>query len=441
MSLRSWIGNFAVDLIVKATSTFRNPSRPWLDFFGGGDTWAGKSVHVDSALQVATFWACVRLLSQTIGTLPFGLYQKTQAGGRDPLPKHPLYVVLHDQPNADQTAAEFWEGITASLCIWGNGYAEKITSSAGIVGLKPLPAQCVTVFRNDAGALRYRVSDRGKTTEFPEEKIFHVRGFGLGGDVGLSPLGFARQTLGAAMAADEAAARTFANGMRPGGFLMYDKTLTQEQRDQAKKTLIDPFVGAENAAKIGILEAGFKWQDVMMKPEDAQLLQTRSFQIEELCRWLGVPPILVGHSSAGMTAWGSGIEQIILGWLQLGLRPYLTRIEQAVKRALITPADRSKGIYAELNFEGLLRADSAGRAALYSTFAQNGIMSRNEIRSRENLPRMDGGDMLTVQVNLTPINQLGKQDAGAQAARTAFMNWLQPETAEPGQRPKLEVVK
>jgi HK97 family phage portal protein len=243
--------------------------------------------------------------------------------------------------------------------------------------------------------------------KLPESKVFHIRGFGIGGDVGLSPLAFARQTLGSALATEEAAARVFANGMRPQGFFTVEKVLTQEQRAQAKSVLIDPYQGSQNAGKSGILEAGFKWQDVQMPAEDAQLLQSRQFSVEEVCRWLGIPPILVGHASAGQTMWGSGVEQIMLGWLTLGLRPYLARIEQSIKRSLLAPSER-KVLYPEFTVEGLLRADSAGRANLYSTFAQNGIMTRNEIRALENLPSEEGGDVLTVQVNLQNISNLAE---------------------------------
>jgi HK97 family phage portal protein len=208
------------------------------------------------------------------------------------------------------------------------------------------------------------------------------------------------------MAADEAAARTFANGMRPGGFFTFDNTLTGEQREQVRAALIEPYQGAENAGRIGVLEAGFKWQDVMMPPHDAELLATRAFHVEEICRWFGVPPVLIGHSPQGQTMWGSGVEQIMLGWLTLGLRPYLTRIEQAIKRSLITQGERSK-LYAEFTIEGLLRADSAGRAEMYSKLAQVGAITPNQICDRENFPRFEGGDAHLVNSSLVPLERLG----------------------------------
>lgn len=416
----------------------------WATFLGG-ENWAGKSVTIDTALQVSTFWSCVRLTASVIGSMPLGLYKKDALGGRVSQTANPLYGVLHDMPNAEQTAVEFWEGIVAGILCWGNAFAEKVTDPSGLLALKPpmLPGQ-VIVERKKEGSLVYKFWDRGKYVEFPEEKIFHVKGFGFGGDVGLSPLTYARQTLSTSMATDEAAARTFSNGMRPGGFFTYDKTLTSDQRDQAKKVLIDPYMGASNAHKIGILEAGFKWQDVMMNPEDAQMLESRAFNVEEICRWLGTPPILVGHSSQGQTMWGSGVEQIVLGWLTLGLSPYLKRIEQSIWRSLLTSNERQEKLYAEFNTDYLLRADSAARSALYTAMAQNGIMTRNEIRAKENLPRAEGGDILTVQVNLTDLAKLGQATPAAAAARAALINWLREGETESGDKkspPRLELVK
>lgn len=384
--------------------------RIWRQFFGI-ESWSGKSITPDTAMQVATFWACVRLIAETVATLPLGLYTKADDGGRHSRSDHALYVILHDSPNADQTAVEFWEAIVACVCIWGNAYAEIVRrGDGGVAALLFLRPDLMTVYRDQHGAIRYRYADCFGEREFASDDIFHVRGFGMGGDLGLSPLTYARQTLGTAIATDEAAARAFANGMRPGGFFTYEgkQALTPEQRAQARTVLVDPYQGAENAGKIGILEAaaGFKWQDVAIPPKDAELLLTRQWHVEEICRVFRVPPVLVGHAANGVTAWGTGIESLMLGWLTLGLRPYLTRLEQAIKRWLISPADRST-VYAEFNVEGLMRADSEGRAKLYGVLAQNGVTTRNEIRARENLSRMPGGDVLTVQAALVPLDQLG----------------------------------
>ena len=394
--------------------------RVWTAFFGT-ESWAGKPVTPDTAMQIATFWACVRLIAQTIATLPLGLYERQADGGRTAATGHPLYSLLHDAPNADQTAVEFWEALTAHILVWGNAFAEIARSGERIVALNLLRPDLISVHRTEAGDLHYRFSDTNGVREYAEGDIFHVRGFGFGGDLGLSPVAQARQTLGAAIATDEAAARTFANGMRPGGFFTYQApdgkpaTLTPEQREQARAKLIEPYTGSVNAGRIGILEGGFKWQDVTIPPKDAETLATRAFHIEEICRWFGVPPILVGHNPQGQTMWGSGIEQVMLGWLTLGLRPYLTRIEQAIKRRLIAPAARAT-LYAEFTVEGLLRADSTGRAEIYSKLMQVGGITPNQIADRENLPRFEGGDRRFVNSTLVPIELAGQRVGRVQPA-------------------------
>jgi len=377
----------------------------WATFLGV-DSYAGKPVTPDRALQLATVWSCVRLLSETIATLPLGVFEKNAEGHKQAATGHPLYKLLHDQPNADFTAVEFWEGVVACLCLWGNAYAEKSTSAGEIRALTLLRPECMTVDRDENGALRYTYTGDGERRVYREGSIFHVRGFGAGLDTGLSPIAFARQTLGTAMAADEAAAKMFANGVRPTGVLTIDQVLKAEQREQLKKAIVEPMAGSANAGGIFTLEAGMKFQPITMNPEDAQMLETRAFHVEEICRWFRVPPFMIGHSEKS-TSWGTGLEQQMIAFLTFALRPYLARIEQAVKRQLLSPVERLR-FFAEFNLEGLLRADSQGRAALYNTFAQNGINTRNEIRARENLPPMPGGDVLTVQSNLVPLDQLGR---------------------------------
>lgn len=377
----------------------------------------------DVALQLGAVWSCVRLLSETIGTLPLGVYRKAADGGRESQTDHGLYDLLHDSPNADQTAAEFWEACIACLSLWGNFYAE-IDRGAGdrIVALNFLRPDRMQVSRDRNGARTYRYSDPDGRRDYAEADVFHVRGFGLGRDVGLSPISYARKTLGLARDTDTAASSAMRNGTWPGGFLIVPGKPTREQKKDLRETFIDPITGPSGTARAGILEQGMDWKDAQgMPPEDLQLLQARSFAVEEICRWFRVPPFMVGHTEKS-SSWGTGLEQQMIGFLTFSLRPYLTRIEQAVKKQLIKPSER-KSIYAEFNLDGLMRADSAGRAALYSTFAQNGISTRNEIRARENMPKAEGGDVLTVQSNLVPLDQLGTA-GGDQQARSAFANWL-----------------
>lgn len=417
MSILQWIGR-KIGLL---------DGEAWRAFYDTG-TWAGEPITPETAMQVSAFWACVRLISQTVGSLPLGIYERQADGSRKLQPDHPLYRLVHDAPNANQTAVEFWEGVLGSVCIVGNAFAEKKRNGQGqVVSLEPLCSDWMTVELTSAGAIRYRYRDPQRDERvLSQEQVFHVRGFGTGGLVGLSPIAFARQSLSSSRAAERAAASIFANGMRPSGWLLYKGgTLTPEQREQARKVLIEPMTGAANAGKTGILEADFDYRQATLSPEDSQMIETRSFSVEDVCRWLGVPPILIGHASQGQTMWGSGIEQIVIGWLTLGLRTYLIRTEQAIKRQLLRP-DEQATLYPEFSVEGLLRADSTARANFYSTMAQNGIMTRNEIRSKENLPAMEGGDVLTVQVNLTPLADLGSAPADpAQQLRAAMLALMQ----------------
>lgn len=378
-----------------------------------GDTWSGKDVGASGAMQLSAFWASVRLNAETIGSLPLPIYERQSDGSKKPVSDHKLYSVLHDSPNADQSAAEFWESQVISLCIFGNAYSLKDKRDDGsIISLTPLSAApgAMNRRRDERGVLRYSFTHRGKRyIDRTEDDIFHIRGFGddgLGG--GLSTIAFARQSLSIGEAVGSSAGATFRNGMKSSIFFTAPAgvKLTEPNRKDFRETFIDPYVGGE-AVNAGLLEHGFDVKAVSLPPKDAELLMTWRFSVEDICRWLRVPPVLIGHAGEGQTMWGSGIEQIMLGWLTLGLRPQLTRIEQAIKKRLIIPAERGR-IFAEFNVEGLLRADSAGRAALLSSLSQNGLLTRNEGRALDNRPPMPGGDFLTVQSALVPLEMLPK---------------------------------
>lgn len=375
------------------------------EVIGGTDSWSGERVSVQGALNLSAFWACARITSQTIATLPLTIYERKANGDKVPAPNHVLYRLLHDSPNADQTAVEFWEGRVLGLCTTGNGYAEKIEGRGGLIALNPMPADTI-VRRMESGALEYRFYDRGKEEKLPEEKVFHIKAFG-DGDVGMSPVEYARQTLGIAIATEKAAGQTFSKGMRAKGFFTFPQKLDPEQREQARKNFAERYSGPD-APGVGILEAGVDFKAVNISPKDAELILSRRFNVEEICRWLGVPPIVIGHAAEGQTMWGSGVEQIMQSWLTLGLRPYLKRIEQAISKRLLKPAEQLR-YFAEFNVEGLLRANSQGRAEFYSKMVQSAGMTPNEMRSKENLPPMDGGDQLLINSTLIPLALAGKK--------------------------------
>jgi HK97 family phage portal protein len=366
---------------------------------------SGKDVTLRSALQLSAAWSCVRLLSETIGTLPLGVYRRAADGSKQPDTSHPLYALLHDSPNADQTAAEFWEAKVGELCTAGNGYAEKTVSGRRLVSLERMPAD---VRRDKDGQRVYDFNDRGKPETLPEDKVFHLRGFGLGGDKGLSPISYARETMGTAIASEEAAGKLMANGLQQALVIDSGKARLDKEQRADLMALFTKFAGSSNAGKVLVLEKDMKPVSLAFNPDDAQLLETRSFHVEEICRWFRVPPFMIGHTEK-TTSWGTGLEQQMIGFLTFSLRPYLTRIEQAVKKQLISPEDRAAGVFVEFALEGLLRADSQGRAEYLSKKLQNGALMPNEWRALDNQPPVDGGDQLFVNSTLVPLDQAGQR--------------------------------
>ncbi len=390
-------------------------------------TWAGESAEPDSALQLATAWACVRLNARTVGALPRALFiGKKGSAARKAAYDHVLYRILHDSPNADQTAMEFWEGMATCLNLRGNGYAEKDVGMASgkLVGLTPFPVDDVRVFRDQDGRRRYKISGSGsRYNDLGEDRVFHLRGFGAGGLAGLSPLEYGRQTVAGSLAADRSAAGTFKSGLQLAGFIEMETgvKLKDGQREDLV-AMFEKFSASGKPGKFMPLDPGMSFAPLAMKPSDAQLLETRSFNIEEICRWFGTPPILIGHAPKGQTMFGSGVEQVMLAWLALFLGSELERIEQAIEKQLLTAAEKVD-MFVEHNVDALLRSDSSGRAAIMSVQAQNGLRTRNELRAKENMPAMPGGDVLTVQSNLMPLDKLGA-GGGEQNARSAMANWL-----------------
>lgn len=380
--------------------------------FEDSATGAILEMSKEKAMQLSTVFACVRLISETVGTLPCVVYRREGDQGKMADLDYPLYDLLHDSPNADFTNVEYFERLTADLCLWGNHFSEISRGvSGGIVALTGLEPALVNVGRDITGTLRYQYADpyRG-WREIPEDDMFHVRGFGKTNDdvLGLSPISCARISLDIAASSDAVAANTYKNGMRPSGVASTDRILTDAQREQERAWMEKAASGSRKAGGLLMLEAGYKYQQVSMSPADAQMLENRSFNVEDICRWFMVPPHMVQHTQNN-TSWGSGIEQQSQGFATYTLRPYLSRIESAIRKKLIPLKDR-KIYLAEFNLEGLLRADSAGRAAHYSTSLQNGWMNRNDVRAKENMGKIPGGDVYTVQANLLPLDKIGDME-------------------------------
>jgi HK97 family phage portal protein len=404
----------------------------------------GKIISPNSALSINAAWACVWLIADTISTLPFLLKQRTAPGltfGTNAL-NNPLYTVLNQTPNQDMTASDFWQFMVASDLLWGNGYAFKTRNVNGdVINLDPIRPEYMVPYRQlipgtepKKYVIRYRYYSPIESLDFAADDIFHLKGKTMDGLVGLSPIQYARNSLGIAVAAEEATSDVFRNGMRAGGFVKSDKWLKKDNRDQFHESLEEFQTGKKRAGGFFVLEGGMDFEPLTMNPQDVQLLASRQFAVEDVCRWFGVLPVLIGHAASGVTAWGSGIEQLLLGWLSLGLRPYVRRIEQTCDRSLIQIADRPK-YYTTIDTDDLMAADSAARGALYSTFGQNGIMTRNEMRAREDLPPLPGGDDLTVQSNLVPIEKLGEMGGQPTAAPIEGGSGKKPPPALPAPPP------
>lgn len=389
----------------------------------------GQTVSPSSALTLSAVWACSWLNARTLASLPFDLKRYDVSGRATLETENPLYDVLRWQPNADMEALIFWTAIWISEQMWGTGYAQIKRSAGRVVALEFLLPQYVTTYQDDKKRIRYAYDDPYDTRDLAAADVFRVFTRTLDGLTGASVIEFARNSLGLAQSGELVASKTFKRGLNASGYLTKDKFLTPEQRAQIR-TSLDEFTGdSDSAGGTMVLEGGFSYNQLSLKPLDAELLASRQFSVEDVCRWFGVPPILIGHAAEGQTMWGSGIEQIFGGWARLSLRPYLTAASQAVRSKLVLPQDRPF-LFAEFDLDDLLAADSQARAALYASLGQNGVMTRNEMREREGLSKMDGGDTLTVQSNLVPLDQLGNGTAAgggspaSEKARNALREFL-----------------
>ncbi|TPW28641.1 phage portal protein [Martelella alba] len=372
---------------------------------------AGEVVTPDNALGLSAVWACANLVSGTISSLPFEVYRKGSDGYAAVAGDHPLHGVIHENPNYDQTALDFWDYLGLSIELRGNGFAAVKRSGGRVTALEPIHPGAMHVRRLASGALEYRWNDEsGKGHTGTDRDVLHIRGPGGNPLGGMSTLQFGHNAFSAALAAERAAGGMFRNGLRPSGVFTFEDWLTQEQRTVAEEKLIEKYVGAMNAGRPIILEGGTKYQNLSISPEDAQMLETRQFSIEEICRFFQVPPVLIGHAGSA-TAWPTSVEQQIIMFQTFYLRKRLKRIEQAVTKQLLTAEDRAQGYSARFNMEGLLRGDSAARSGFYQTMTNIGAMTINEVRARENMRAIAGGDVPRMQMQNVPITETGK-DAG-----------------------------
>lgn len=363
-------------------------------------------VTEDSAMQLSAVWACVRLLSETVASLPVNVYRKT-AKGRDLAPDHWLSLLMDRKPNRYQTKVEFFETLMLNLALHGNAYA-KITKVGGqIRSLLPLMASQIETKLLPDGSVVHLYHADGNVDVLSAESVWHVKLYG-NGIVGKSPLAFGRNMFGIAQAAEQSVSKIYANGGKPSGVLSFDRLLTKEQRASVRENFATLTTGTDD--RLLVIEQGMKFDAVSMSPQDIELLASRKHQIDEIARWFGVPSILINQNE-GSTTLGSSTAEIISGFYKLNLRPYLERIEASVKTWLFTP-DEANQYEFEFDFEGLLRSDLKSRLEGYRTAVAGTILTPNEVRRIEGWPRVEGGDVLLSQVNMTPIDKLGLQAPG-----------------------------
>lgn len=381
-------------------------------FYMGGTT-SGKAVTERSAMQMTAVYSCVRILAEAIAGLPIHLYKYKPDGGKEKAIDHPLYLLLHDEPNPEMSSFVFRETLMTHLLLWGNAYAQVIRNGRNeVVALYPLMPNKMTVDRDEQGQLYYEYqrsndeapTSKGSTVVLKPADVLHIPGLGFDGLVGYSPIAMAKNAIGMAIACEEYGAKFFANGAAPGGVLEHPGTIKDPQR--VRESWQSTFGGSGNSNKIAVLEEGMKYTPIGISPEQAQFLETRKFQINEIARIFRVPPHMVGDLEKSSF---SNIEQQSLEFVKYTLDPWVIRWEQSIQRTLLTPEEK-KLYYVKFNVEGLLRGDYQSRMNGYAIGRQNGWMSANDIRELENLDRIpaeEGGDLYLINGNMLPMRDAG----------------------------------
>ena len=381
-------------------------------FFMGGST-SGKRVNERSSMQMTAVYSCVRILSEAVAGLPLHMYRYTDNSGKEKAAEHPLYFLLHDEPNPEMTSFVFRETLMTHLLLWGNAYSQIIRNGKGeVIALYPLMPDRMNVERDSKGQLYYEYTVsmddaptvKGSTVILPPSEVLHIPGLGFDGLVGYSPIAMAKNAIGMAIACEEYGAKFFANGAQPSGVLEHPGTLKDPSR--VRESWQSTFGGSHNANKVAVLEEGMKYTPISISPEQAQFLETRKFQINEIARIFRVPPHMVGDLEKSSF---SNIEQQSLEFVKYTLDPWVSRWEQSMARSLLTPEEK-KQYFMKFNVDGLLRGDYQSRMNGYAVGRQNGWMSANDIRELENLDRIPeelGGDLYLINGNMMPLSMSG----------------------------------
>ena len=378
-----------------------------VDFIGNSNS--GVQVDELRALQTSAVYACVKILAETVASLPLHLFKKGKGGKSEMAEQHPLFSCLYEMPNDEMTSFEFREMMMTSLLLWGNAYARKIRKNGHVTELWYLKPQLMTVERDtQTGRIKYTYSDdiTNQTYEYKPDQIFHVKGLSLDGVTGLSPISQAREAVGLSLATEEYGAKFFGNGARPGGVLEHPGILKDPEK--LRESWNKVYQGTRNSHKVAVLEEGMKYHTIGIAPEDAQFLETRKYQVNEICRIFRVPQHLVGDLER---ATFSNIEHQSIEFVQHTIRPWLVRWEQAISRSLLDEKERLL-YFSRFNVDGLMRGDYKSRMEGYAIGRQNGWLSANDIRHLEDLPpipKEQGGDAYLVNGNMTTVSKENKE--------------------------------
>lgn len=378
-----------------------------------GRTTSGKTVNERTALQTTAVYACVRILSETIASLPLHVYRYTE-GGKAKDTEHVLYTLLHDEPNPDMTSFVFRETLMSHLLIWGNAYAQILRDRSGqVIGLYPLLPDQMSVHRSEKGKLYYvynryeednpNFQEKGSIV-LSQEEVLHIPGLGFDGLIGYSPIALAKNAVGMTLACEEYGASFFGNGANPGGVLEHPGILKDPGKVRDSWNAV--YQGTRNAHKVAVLEEGMSYKQIGIPPEEAQFLETRKFQINEIARLFRIPPHMVGDLEKSSF---SNIEQQSLEFVKYTLDPWVVRFEQALKKSLLLPEEK-KTHFIKFNVDGLLRGDYQSRMNGYAIGRQNGWLSTNDIRELEELnpiPPEEGGDLYLINGNMTKLKDAG----------------------------------
>lgn len=391
------------------SSDLTNPAEWLINCLGGLSSAAGVRVSEETSMRLTAVFACVRILAWTVASLPLPVYRRLKPRGKERAPDHPLYGMLHDQPNKEQTSFTFRSVSMAHLALWGNAYSEiEFARNGERKHLWPLPPWKVKPKRtkNNEKVFEINLPD-GTTKILPDYRVIHVQGLGTDGLKGLSPIGMAKEGIGLGLAAEEFGARFFSQGANVGGVAEHPGTLGDEAFDRLRKSLNEKYEGLGQSHRLMLLEEGMKYQRVGIPPEEAQFIETRKFQLEEIARLYNVPLHLLQHHEKA-TSWGSGIEHLNIGFVMHSIRPYLVNWEQEFQRKLFDEDDH----FAEFLIEGLLRGDLQSRYEAYTKGRQWGWLSANDVRELENQNPLPGeqGDIYLVPMNMVPADRVGEDE-------------------------------